>query len=214
MDVLTKRCFLQQFDKGTAQCVLPENYTLRCCIEKDVEFDLIDKKEEMVLPNGQGGVTYKNETSDGIVVIDYENLVQSFPSTINTGKKAPHCCDFLVYSDNESSFFICNELSVSPTHTKWPDARNQFSDTVRALLKCAETKKMIENYTNKLCVLSTTIEKTDSPENIAGAFNIPYFLQKNAEQLHWTIVERMGFSIWESNLVEYKSDKTVELSVR
>ena len=213
-DILIKRDFLKQFDKGNSACELPTDFELRFCITKQNEFDLLDKQPDLIQDKDCGCVTYKNDTDDGIVIVDYENLIQSFPAEINTGKKASKCCDFLVYSENEKSFIICNELSTSTTKRKWPDARFQFSDTVRSLLNCDETKAIVEGFNNKLCVLSTKIEAIESPDDMVAAFNIPYTVIRKAEELHWTIVERMGFSIWEASLITYKNEDTVLTEVR
>ena len=97
---------------------------------------------------------------------------------------------------------------------KWPDARYQFSDTVRSLLNCNETKTVVENFKNKLCILSTKIEPIASPDDMVSAFNMPYEIIRNAEQLHWTVLERMGFSIWEANLVIYKDNSIVHVRKR
>ncbi len=213
-DILATRDFLKQFDKTTATCELPVDFKLRYCITNQKEFDLLDKQPEIIQNKGEGIVTYINNTEDGIVVLDYENLIQALPSEINTGKKAPKCCDFLVYSENKRSFIICNELSTSTTKNKWPDARNQFSDTVRSLMNCDKTKAIAEGVKKKLCVLSTKIEPIESPNNMVSAFNMPYEIIRKAEQLHWTVVERMGFSIWEANLIKYEDADSVLINVR
>ena len=213
-DILTAKEFLKQFDKGTAVCELPIDFKIRYCITDQKEFDLLDKQPEILQQKDCGCVTYKNNTTDKIVIIDYENIIQSFPQEINTGKKAPKCCDFLVYSENGNSFFICNELSTSITKNKWPDARNQFSDTIRSLLNCEETKLIVNSFKQKLCILSTKIIPIESPEEMVDAFNFPYEVIKKAEELHWTIVERMGFSIWEANLLTYESEDSVLIEVR
>lgn len=211
-DILATRDFIKQFDKTTAVCELPSDFELRYCTTNQKEFDLLDKQPEIILNKDAGNITYINNTDDSIVVVDYENLIQAFPSEINTGKKAPKCCDFLVYSENGHSFIICNELSTSKTKNKWPDARYQFSDTVRSLMNCAETKNAVEGFKNKLCVLSTKIDPIESPDDMVSAFNMPYVIIRKAEQLHWTVVERMGFSI--SNLIKYEEDDTVLIEVR
>lgn len=212
--LLPERCFLAQFDKGNATCVLPSGFSLRHYVAMEKNFDLLDKQPNIVQQPGDGCITYTNRTDDKIVIIDYENLVQSFPSAINTGKSSAKCCDFLVYSENKTTFFICNELSTSRTKLKWPDARNQFADTVRRLLNCAETKQIVDVFKYKWCVLSTEIEPVNTPDDMAGAFGIPYTLFKKAEQLPWAVVERMGFTIWEANQVVYEDSNTVSLLVR
>lgn len=204
-ELLTQRTFLEQFDKGDAQCNLPEGFSLRFCSTDEKSFDLLDKQEHILQNENEGLVTYTNRTNDKIVVIDYENLIQSFPKAINKGKKAPQCCDFLVYSGNKNSFFICNELSTSKTKTKWPDARYQFSDTVRCLEKCKATNGILSHFAQKLCILSTKIEPISSPDGMVGAFGIPYSLLRKPEQLHWDQVEKMGFSIWEANSITYEN---------
>ncbi len=211
--LLLQRKFLEQFDKGNAKCELPECFMLRFIVTDKACFDLLDKQEQIIQDVNEGLITYTNKTSDKIAVIDYENLIQSFPKAINTGKRAPHCCDFLVYSGNEESFFICNELSSSTRKTKWPDARYQFSDTVRCLLNCETTKSFIEKFKKKLCVLSTKIEPISSPDGVADSFDLPYRLFKNPERLSWAQVERMGFSIWEANAVVYENG-AVTLEIR
>ena len=207
-DILISRAFLKQFDKGTAKCELPDGYKLQYSISYEREFSLSDKKANKIANNCAGIVTYKNNTDDGIVIVEYENLIQAL------GNRISKCCDFIIYSKNEKTFFICNELSISNTETKWPDARKQFSATVLSLLKCDEIKEKLSSIKNKYCVLTTKIEPIVSPENMVNAFNNSYEILKLAEQLHWTVVERMGFTIWESNLVVYENYDTVLLKIK
>lgn len=207
-DILTTRAFLMQFDKGNKTAQLPNGFELQCRISYEKEFKLIDEKANKVACENGGVSTYKNKTDDGIVIIGYEKLIQAL------GNRISKCCDFVVYSENKKSFIICNELSVSNKKIKWPDARFQFSATVRHLLKCEETKAIIEGIKNKYCVLSTKIEHIVSPDNMAKAFDNPYNLFKQAEQLHWTVVEKMGFTIWESNIITYENEDSVQLAVR
>ena len=212
-DFLPLRCFLSQFDKDGIECSLPIGFVLKWCSTNLVEFDLQDKKESILQEKGTGTATYINKTEDEIVVIDYENLIHSLPQRINAGKRAPKCCDFIVYSNDGSSFFICNELSSSETKTKWPDARNQFADTIRRILKCSETKKVLDLYKQKLCILSTKIKNIISPDDIAAPFTIPFTLMKNPEKLSCSILENMHFEIWEANLIVYE-DEHVSIFVR
>lgn len=221
LKLLIDRKFLSQFDKGDKQnpiiCELPKDFSLRYITTNEKKFDLKDDKDNKQNPilhfENDGSITYVNETDISINIIDYEYLIQSFPALINTGKRTPKCCDYILYSE-DGNFFICNELSVSDKKNKWPDAKDQFADTIRRLNNCKEISSIINQIPNKICLLSTKMQKIDSPDGIVDAFDIPNQLIKKPEEILNTIINRMNFKIWESNLFIYNQDSTITISMR
>lgn len=204
---LLQRCFLQNFDKGNFFCNLPEDFKLQYCVTDAKEFDIQDEQADIIKLPGEGIATYKNSSTDKIVVVNYEEFIQSLRL------KKIKSCDFVTYSNDNMSFFICNELSTGCKKNKCPDARYQFENTIRDLYKCEEIKKIIDNYSKKYCVLSLKHTKITSPDNMAGAFNFAYNIITKAEKLTWKNIEKYGFEIWEANLIIYNSDNSIELQI-
>lgn len=171
----------------------------------DKIFDLMDKLENSICRENEGNVTYKNETEKSIYVLNYEKFIQSLPEEKRKGIKH---CDFILAED--SSFFICNELSMgADTRSKWPKAWKQMQQTIQILNKSDLIKKKFSEITNKFCVFSTRNEKVSTPLGIADAFNEPYGLIKNVQERVWYPINQLGFNVFESDFIVFKQDKTL-----
>lgn len=168
-------------------------------------FDLQDKLESCVVQEKQGNVTYHNETNDEIYVLNYEKLIQSLPAE---RKKNIKHCDFIVSCKN--NFIVCNELSFGNEKSKWPKAWKQMQSAIQILNKCDVLKNELHDISRKLCIFSCRRVEIKSPLAIADAFSIPSTLIKIVEERKWQSINSLGFKVFESDIIYYKNDGTLE----
>lgn len=168
-------------------------------------FDLQDKLANSVVLEKQGNVTYHNEPEDEIYILNYEKLIQSLPEAKR--KDVKHC-DFIISCKN--NFIICNELSFGKEKSKWPKAWKQMQSAIQILNKCDVLKNELQDIKNKLCIFSCRKEIINSPMAVADAFSIPFTLIKIVEERNWHPINSLGFKVFESDIIYYKTDKTLE----
>ncbi len=164
-------------------------------------FDLMDKVSPFIVEEGTGSVTYKNPQKKSIYVTNYEDFVNSLPKNLQIGKKR---CDFIVYQEEENSFFILNELSQSRNiDSKESDALYQLQNTLENLSNIPSIKTKMNACTYKLCIFSNRIKRIDSPLGMANAFNATLMtMPKVAVSFSYPGINNLGFCYYRSNLVE------------
>lgn len=189
------KCFDSQNYKNFKHVKAPTEHT------ENIFFDLMDKVTPFIVEEGSGSVTYKNPQKKTIYVTNYEDFVNSLPKNLQVGKKR---CDFIVYQEEENSFFILNELSQSRNiDSKESDALYQLQNTLENLSNVAAIKAKIDSCAYKLCIFSNRIKKIDSPLGMANAFNETFItMPKAAVSLNYDGINDLGFVYYRANLIE------------
>lgn len=173
------------------------------------EFDLQDKKENIIQKSGSGSVTYKNPLQKTICITDYEKYINSLPDSVQRGLKR---CDFIVNS-NDLQVIILNEISQSKNEfDKESHAIHQLSESLTALLNCSSIKKEFDAYSNKMCIFSNRYKEVKSPDGMADSFGLIFNLVKTdstpAEFEDIPEISQLGFKYCKSSVVEI--DKIVK----
>ena len=167
------------------------------------EFDLQDKKEQIIQKAGAGSVTYKNPFKKDIYVTDYERFINSLPDSVQKGLKR---CDFLVYSQ-DFQVIILNELSQSKNEfDKESHAIHQLSESLNSLLGCVSLRDELNKYTSKLCVFSNRYKEVKSPEGMADPFGLIFnFVNSEISSEEFENIpeiSRLGFQYCKSSVIE------------
>ena len=169
---------------------------------RKVSFDLKDKEIPFIVGENEGSVTYKNFLSKEVYVTNYEEFVNSLPKNVQVGKKR---CDFLVYQEDGSLFFILNELSQSRNiDAKESDALYQLQATLECLSDVASIKFKMDSCKYRLCIFSNRVKTIDSPLGMANAFNEAYMTIKQREAVPFEFegINKLGFKYFRANLIE------------
>jgi|GEM_PF-3920552 len=177
------------------------------CIDSK-SFDLMDKKQTLEQTVGKGCVTYHNNTSVSIVVIDYENFLNSFVDAKGKQnlKHGIGRCDVLVFQEDRNLFFIANELSAGEPKSKWPKAARQLESTVKNLKAVPEISEYLDFIENLYCVVSCKNE-IFSPLAMADAFSLPATLIKYVQEKDWKPINKYGFKVVEATQAYIDDDE-------
>ena len=174
------------------------------------KFDLMDKKTPFIVNYNNGSVTYNNPLEKTIHVTNYEEFVNSLPKNLQKGKKR---CDFLVYQENERSFFILNELSQSRNiDSKESDALYQLQNTLDNLCKVNSIKTIIDSCFQKLCIFSNRIQPVSAPLGMTDGFNNTFETRvQQAVPFEYDDINKYGFEYYRSNLIDIQETVKAEI---
>lgn len=173
-------------------------------------FDLKDKETPFIVAHKKGSVTYNNSLEKTIHVTNYEEFINSLPKNLQVGKKR---CDFLVYQENENSFFILNELSQSKNiDSKESDALYQLQDTLDNLCKVDSIKSIIDSCFQKLCIFSNRTQPVSAPLGMTDGFNTTFAtMNQQAVTFEYNDITKYGFEYYRANLIDIQ--ETVKVAI-
>ncbi|MGI5060253.1 hypothetical protein E4N85_06220 [Treponema denticola] len=167
------------------------------------EFDLIDKKDEIIVNLNEGDVTYINKPENEIAVTDYERYVLSLPQSMQKGMKRS---DFIVYDDKTTGFIILNEIAHRKNaFDKKTDAIHQLSETLTLLCNCPAISKEFEKYSVRACVFSNRYNKISSPMEMADAFNYGIEISRTVSIVvgeDIPSIKSLGFNYYKSSKID------------
>jgi methyltransferase-like protein len=168
----------------------------------DTNFDIQDKKLTIKQSLGTGSGTYNNPNNKIIAVIDYEHFLNQQPNDVikALGLKK---CDFIVYHLDGNTFFILNELSLSSSSkNKINDARKQLHNALLHLSRTHSIKSFIDSFVEKLCVFSNKTKTIETPEDIAGAFDIIRSYLPEPIVHSFQPIEKLNFKLVETAIID------------
>lgn len=139
-------------------------------------FDLEDQRD-IPSPNTNsiavalhtGTVSYQNMPATTIV--DYERFFNDIhcayypPNDYVSNIKR---VDYLLFSDDQSEFFILNELSQGST--KESDAKRQFIQTIQLWQNVGLLEQLLRQFAHIYCILSMRQKINNTPEGMADSF--------------------------------------------
>ncbi len=168
---------------------------------KQFSFDLMDKTEPFIVEENSGSVTYKNPEEKTVFVTNYEEFIKTLPKNLQNGKKR---CDFLVYQEGKTEFFILNELSQSKNiDSKESDALYQLHNSLETLLEVYSIKQKLDSCKQKLCIFSNKFKKIVSPLGMADAFNASFMtMPQKAVTFDYDAINNLGFIYYRANVIE------------
>ncbi|GHT34282.1 hypothetical protein AGMMS49574_21460 [Bacteroidia bacterium] len=168
----------------------------------DTNFDIQDKKATIKQPLGTGSATYNNPNNKIIVVVDYEHFLNQQPNDVIKALDLKKC-DFIVYSLDGNSFFILNELSLSSSSkNKINDARKQLHNALLHLSNTTAIKSFIDSFVDKKCVFSNKTKTIETPEDIAGSFDIIKSYLSEPIVHGFQPIEKLNFKLIETAIID------------
>ncbi len=164
-------------------------------------FGLMDKEDPFIVEEANGSVTYKNDLQKNICITNYEEFINSLPKSLQIGKKR---CDFLVYQDDNNSFFILNELSQSRNiDAKESDALYQLQNTLENLCSVDTIKSIINSCRQRLCVFSNKVKPVEAPLGMTAGFNMTYStVMLDAITFEFDGINIHGFEYYRANCID------------
>jgi hypothetical protein len=175
-----------------------DEFIVKAEVTSDVLFDIMDKKETILQPIGEGSATYNNPEGKTITFIDYEDFINQLPDSLSKNIKR---CDFLAY-DSDCTSFILNELSQSGSRAnKLNDARKQLHKTAFLLCGVAEIKEFIYHHKNKQCIFSNKQQLISTPNNIADAFSLICNYLPQPIHHNFQPIAKLGFELIETAII-------------
>ena len=174
------------------------------------KFDLMDKIIPFIVNYREGSVTYNNPLGKTIHVTNYEEFINSLPKNLQVGKKR---CDFLVYQENEKSFFILNELSQSRNiDSKESDALYQLQNTLDNLCKVDSIKLLIDSCLQKICIFSNRTQPVSAPLGMTDGFNNTFATRnQQAVTFEYGDINKYGFDYYRANFIDIQ--ETVKVAI-
>ncbi len=166
----------------------------------DLHFDIIDKKESIIVPLGKGSATYSNLGNKSIEIVDYEDLINQLPEDCNKDIKR---ADFILYHKDGATFFIVNELSQSSNvRNKRKKAISQLHNTVFHLMQCPETSEFINKFEAKICIFSNKERLIKTLDNPALAFEKIKEYLPDPISIKFSPITKLGFKAIETATYE------------
>lgn len=205
MDNLLQRDYIEYLNSLRPHVVQCTNVSISCLksdVIEDTNFDIQDKKPAIKQSLGTGSASYNNPDNKIIAVIDYEYFLNQQPDDVikALGLKK---CDFIIYHLEGNTFFILNELSLSSSSkNKINDARKQLHNALLHLSNTISIKFFIDNFAEKLCIFSNKIKTIETPEDIAGAFDIIRNYLPEPIVHGFQPIEKLNFKLIETAIID------------
>lgn len=168
-------------------------------------FELIDISKELHISKipTNGMAKYENRASKSIIYFDYDKFLSSLPALLINGKKR---CDAILYTYNDRSYFILNELKDRDNSTPKKkrsiryDAREQLKQTLQELYSVPEIRNYINSYANKICISSNSQPYSALPAIISSvltSFNPLAVIAPDGLNLPNSDINSYGFQYWD-----------------
>jgi len=205
MDNLLQRDYIEYLNSLRPHVVQCTNVSISCLksdVIDDTNFDIQDKKPAIKQLLGTGSATYNNPNNKIIAIIDYEHFLNQQPDDVikALGLKK---CDFIVYHLEGNTFFVLNELSLSSSSkNKVNDARKQLHNALLHLSNTTSIKFFIDSFVEKLCVFSNKTKTIETPEDIAGAFDIIRSYLPEPIVHSFQPIEKLNFKLIETAIID------------
>jgi hypothetical protein len=205
MDNLLQRDYIKYLNSLRPHVVQCNNVSVSCVksdVIDDTNFDIQDKKPAIKQSLGTGSATYNNPSNKIIAVIDYERFLNQQPNHVIKALDLKKC-DFIVYHLEGNTFFILNELSLSSSSkNKINDARKQLHNALLHLSNTISIKSFIDSFTERLCVFSNKTKTIETPEDIAGAFDIIRSYLPEPIVHGFQPIEKLNFKLIETAIID------------
>lgn len=167
-------------------------------------FELIDISKELNIRNSRvnGMAKYENSTSKKLIFFDYDKFLSSLPALISNGKRR---CDAIIYTYEEKSYFILNELKDRDNSSSRKrksiryDAKDQLRQTLNELFSVPEIEEFINLFTHKICISSNAQPTPPNPliSSVIASFNPLPSIAPDGINLPDTEMNSYGFNYWD-----------------
>ncbi len=110
--------------------------------------------------------------------------------------------DFIVHTLDEPTYFLFHELSVGNIASKQSKACTQILNALRFLNGIPAFKDFMQGFTHKEGIISAKgCADTKTPRGMGAGFMMVYQELPDPKPIQNQSVERMGFSLWATNIV-------------
>lgn len=148
-----------------------------------------------------GMAKYENRNLKTLIVFDYDRFFSSLPHLIGQGKRR---CDAVLYTINDKSYFILNELKDRDNHNSKKRSRiritskDQLFQSLNEMLTIPEFNTFINSFTHKLCISSNAKpHSVGIIGNVINSFNPLSRIAPNGLNLPDNQINSLNFQYWD-----------------
>ena len=156
--------------------------------------DDTNRETQLFTSVNNGTALYNNPNRKLFSIINYDKFITSFNANFQKGRKR---CDLIVYTMNDTSHFLLNELKDANPKTGRRKAKSQLVSSLVDIMNVPQIDNFVNKFRIRLCCFFN--KRITAPTSISAtnAFNLINTITQTGFQLSNPTIESFGFTLYE-----------------